>query len=430
MAKAIAAMKARLGDTDYYILTMKAGELISSVRIPKEMEGWDDMSIEERYQSDINYNRVKKQIAPYLANDESRFFGAIIVAAMNFGEEILFEPLSDMTTKGLPNLYRTAASGMGFLTFTGGEMLVPLDGQHRLKAIEFAVTGRDQNGFSRDISGIEPCAQLAREDVTVILVAYEPQKARKIFTRVNRYARKITTGQNIVTDDDDFAAVLAREITNDLLDGRLAKYTSNTLRPRDPEFTTLAIIYNCNKAIIETTFPKGKLDTTNLPDKKEQHLYRDKVRRVWETLVEEIDVFADALSDREESGESGDEKRREIRKANLLGKPVGQECLVRAFLRLTGAPTNMSDQQACESLNALPWGITEDNIEKVWEGVLWTGGAADGRIITKNRNLATDLIAHLAGERMDAKKKSALLEDYRRQFPESKREGMALPELP
>ena len=219
MASTVPAMKARLGDTDYFILSMKAQELAEKVRIPRELEGWEDMSLEELYQRDLNYNRVRKQIAPYFANDDSRFFGAIIVAAMNFGEAVMFEPLTDLATRGLPGLYKVAASPMGFLTFSGGEVLVPLDGQHRLKAIEFAVTGRDERG--RDIDTFTPCTDLAEEDVTVILVAYEPQKARRIFTKVNSYAKATTTGQNIITDDDDVVAVLARAITNDLIGARV-----------------------------------------------------------------------------------------------------------------------------------------------------------------------------------------------------------------
>ena len=426
MPTTVPAMKARLGDTDYYILSMKAKELADKVTFPKDDEKWQNMTIEEYYQRDINYNRVKKQIAPYLANDESRFFGAVILAARNFEEAVSFEPLTEVTTKGLPGLYRTTASGMGFLTFSGGEVLLPLDGQHRLKAIEFAVSGRDEKG--KDISNITPSDELANEDVTVILVPYKSEKARKIFTRVNRYAKPTTTGQNIITDDDDIAAVLSREITNDLIDGRLTKYTSNTLSQSSPEFTTLAIIYNCNKEIIESTFPIGKLITTQLPDEDRQRSYRDKIRGVWEVLLEEIDVFADALNDTEKSG---DQKRCEIRRENLLGKPVGQECLVRAFLRLTGAPTNMSYQEACDKLNALPWGITEENIEKFWREVLWTGGASDGRIITKNRNrkLASDIIAYLAGEKITEEQKNELLEEYRRQFSESERVGKELPQL-
>ena len=320
MMGTVAAMKGRLGDTDYYILSMKAQALADAVKIPKELEGWEDISLEERYQRDLNYGRVKKQIAPYFANDDSRFFGAIIVAAMNFNDDGMFEKLSDVVPKkDIIGPYKPAADTMGFLTFRGGEVLVPLDGQHRLKAIQFAVTGRDERG--RDIPDIPtPCTQLAQEDVTVILVPYESTKARRIFTRVNRYAKPTTTGQNIVTDDDDFVAVLAREVTNDLIGARLVKYASNTLNSKDPYFTTLSIVYNCNDEIIKT-FPGGKIDKTVLPSRDEQRLYREKVREVWEVLIENIEVFASAPGRPREHGRQQSSRAPRAEPARQTGGP-------------------------------------------------------------------------------------------------------------
>ena len=423
MATNVAAMKARLGNTTYFILSMKAQELADKVKIPRELEEWEDMSIEERYQRDLNYNRVKNQIAPYFANNESRFFGAIIVAAMNFDEENAFEPLSEVVTRKMPNMYSMPAANMGFLTFSGGEVLIPLDGQHRLKAIQFAVSGRDEKGGEiADIS--DPCVELADEDVTVILIAYEREKARSIFTHVNLHAKKPTTGENIVTNDDDIFAVLAREVTNDLIGGRLVKFKSNTLTRRDPEFTTLSIVYNCNQEIIKGNFPR-KIEKTKLPSRQECALYRQKVREVWELLLERIDVFADALSD---GKRTGDENRQEIRDKNLLGKPVTQECLVRAFVRLTNPPTNFLMGDACDRLNHLPWTIANKDLQ-LWDRVLWTGGT-DGRIITKNRNLTTAIIAYLAGEKLNEEQKAELLEDYRNLFPEGERDNKQLPIMP
>lgn len=423
MSTTFAAMKAHLGNTDYYILSMKAQELVNIVKIPKELDGWEDLKLEERYQRDINYTRVRTQIAPYLANDPSRFFGAIIVAAMNFDDTgDAFEPLDAVLTRNLPSKYRGDAEAMGFLTLRGGEVLVPLDGQHRLKAIEFAITGRDREG--KAIPDMSPCIDLAQEDVTVVLVPYVAEKARRIFTRVNRYARPTTAGQNYITDDDDIIAVLSREIVNDHIGGRLAKYHSNTLTTKDPEFTTLAIVYNCNDFVIQNTFPGGKVDKTKRPDQSKETLFRDKVSEVWGVLLEQIDVFADALSDAEETG---DTKRKEIRSKNLLGKPVAQECLVRAYVKLTGAPTNMASKDACQKLNALPWDITEANV-KVWQNVLWLGGV-DGKIITKKRALASDLLFYLAGGNMTDQERAQLLTDYRKQFPEEERPGKELPQL-
>ena len=357
------------------------------------------------------------------ARGRPRFFGAIIVAAMNFNDDGMFERLSDaIPKKDIIGPYKPAADTMGFLTFRGGEVLVPLDGQHRLKAIQFAVTGRDERG--RDIPDIPtPCTQLAQEDVTVILVPYEATKARKIFTRVNRYAKPTTTGQNIVTDDDDIVAVLAREVTNDLIGARLVKYASNTLNPKDPYFTTLSIVYNCNDEIIKT-FPGGRVDKTTLPSRDEQRLFREKVREVWKMLLENIEVFASALTDPESTGDDG---RREIREQNLLGKPVTQECLVRAYMQLTSPPTNYSPDIACKHLNDLPWGITKENLH-VWDRVLWSGGT-DGKIITKNRSLTTNLIGYLAGEKLTEERRAELLEEYRVQFPESERAAKQLPQL-
>lgn len=424
MATTVAAMKGRLGNTEYYVLSMKAQELVKKITIPKKMRGWDNLSIEERYQRDINYRRVKDHIAPYLANDKSRFFGAVIVTAMNFGGVVSFEPLAEIATRGLPGLYRTAASNMGFLTFSGEEILVPLDGQHRLKAIEFAVSGRDHEG--NDIPNMEPCVELAREDITVILVAFEKEKARRIFTKVNRYAKATTTGQNIVTEEDDMVAVLSREVANEFIGGGLAKFKNNTLSKKDGEFTTLGIVYNCNLEIITRYFfAKGKPDTSHLPEMAQRKLWRMKVREIWQSVLEGIEVFGDALADREESG---DGKRREIREGNLLGKPVAQECLVRAFLRLTDAPNNFSHSESCRRLNGLPWELSAESLG-VWQHVLWTGGVKDGKIITKNRKLATRMIAYLAGDALTEEEGEALVDDYRALFPEGEREGRQLPEL-
>ena len=423
MSTTVAAMKARLGNTDYYILSMKAQELVNKVKIPKEIEGWGELSIDARYQRDINYNRVKTQIAPYLVQDKSRFFGAIIVAAFHFDDNIDFEPLNLVVPRGIPRRYGADAESMGFLNFRGGEMLVPLDGQHRLKAIEFALTGRDEK--SKDIPNMNTCADLAQEDVTVILIPYTPTKARKIFTRVNRYAKPTTTGQNIIVDDDDIVAVLAREITNELIGGHLVKYDSNTLRNSDPEFTTLSIIYNCNEAIITATFPGKKIDKTQRPSIDKERLYRDKVKEIWETILEDIEVYADMLHDKKESG---DDKRREIRRTNLLGRPVTQECLVRAFVRLRGAPSNIKPQIICRRLNKLPWEINENNV-KIWQRILWNGGT-DGKIITKsrNRNLTTDIISYMAGEKLSEEQRQILRKECQEEFLEEERKDWELPE--
>ncbi len=401
MATTVAAMKGKLGSTEYFVLAMKAKLLAEKGIIPSEMEDWPNMSLEEREQRALNLTRVKNQIAPYLMRDKDRFFGAIILAGKNLKPED-FEPLGKIATEGLPRLYQTQTDLMGFLTLQDGVVLIPLDGQHRLKALQLAIEGRDKDG--KKIGGhLPPNLSLANEDITVMLIPYDAKKARKIFTKVNRYAKPTTTGQNLVMDDDDIIAILSRMVADDIniIGGRLVKYTSNTLNDKEGNyFTTLATIAECNVAIWDANFP-GKLNRTEpLEDRNTRTLFEEKVRDTWGFLVENIDLFADALVDKEPSG---DNKRTEIRENFLLGKPVPQVCLVKAFVRLTSG--KMTARQAAAKLNAVAW----NKNAKLWDRVLMSGG----KILHKNKGLATDLLCYMAGEPLDKAREKKLLDAYR-----------------
>ena len=415
MANTVAALRGKLGSTDYYILAMKAKELIEKAIIPSEIDGWEEKTLEEIEQRDINYKRVKDQIAPYLASDDDRFFGAIIVAAQGFDPDN-FEPISEVASKGLPKLYKIQANLMGFLTFAGGELLIPLDGQHRLKAIKFAIEGKDHEG--KPIPGLKPCTDLANEEVTVILVNYEVELARKIFTKVNRHAKQTTTGQNLVTDDDDIIAILSRHITNTIIGPELVKYKTNTLNTKDPHFTTLATIAVCNEAILSDTYAT-KIDRNRPVDEQKKHHYQSEVEEVWEYLVENISLFNAMLQDK--NSEEGNRKRCEIREDYLLGKPAPQACLVRAFSRLINLNPPIDKKTVVDKLNSINWSKTAPE----WDRLLVAGD----RILTKNANIVTDIICYRAGEPLGDKEKQNLLERYRELFPPEDRENLELPPL-
>ena len=175
----VAALRGKLGSTEYFIATMKAKAVADKVDI-LDKEEWEKLDLEEREQRQIDYNRVKKHIAPYLARNPDRFFGAIIVAVKNFNPDG-FEPIleKDVIRKGISKAEKPAATAMGFLTFDGSEIFHSLDGQHRLKAIDFAIKGRDEE--NKNIPGLKPSLQLATDDVTVIFIAPRPKKSTQDF---------------------------------------------------------------------------------------------------------------------------------------------------------------------------------------------------------------------------------------------------------
>ena len=83
---------------------------------------------------------------------------------------------------GVPKLYQTAAESFGFLVLSGGEMLVPLDGQHRLVALQAALSDNDEK--QNEIQEVAPNPELTNDDVVLIMIRHDTQKSRKIFNKV------------------------------------------------------------------------------------------------------------------------------------------------------------------------------------------------------------------------------------------------------
>lgn len=417
MASLLPALRGTLGTTEYFLVTIKAKELVERATIPRELDGWHDLTVEEKYQREIDTKRVKKIIAPYLASDKDRFFGAIIIAMMN-AESVEFEPISDVA-KGLPSLYKQASSAIGLLTLSGGEILVPLDGQHRLKALKYAISAKDDEG--RPIEDIAaPCTDLAQEDVAVILVRYEPVKARKIFNKVNRYAKPTSAAQNYITDDDDVVAVLTRKLVDEVFGSRMVELESNTLTKKASEFTTIATLYAANKEILEGA--GQQLEPGRRPDKAIEKVCWHELEDVWAAVLTKIDVIAAVMHDKEETG---DARRMEMREELLLGKPVAQLALIKAFVKFMHSHDlnghAFSHENICARLNQIDWAIGA----KHWQRIIMNGEKIlSGKSVA---SLASDYIAYLAGCPFNADELADLTRRYVAQFPKEEQDAAKLP---
>lgn len=401
MSSTLPAMQGRLGSTDFWIVTMPAKELTERLTIPKKIEGWDDLSVEERYQRDINYNRVRKQIAPYLATDDDRFFGAFIVSILN-SDGVDFEPLDALWAR-VPRAYKKAGNSFGFLHLEGNEVLVPLDGQHRLAALEFAITGKDER--QRDIDTFDANVEVASDDCTVILIRHDAVKSRKIFNKVNRYAKTTTKAENLVTADDDVIATIVREdVADSIIPARLVHYRSNTLSDKAGQFTTLSTLYESTKVLLE--FSHGKIDTQSLPNQAHIRVLREEATGFWSTVCERISLFEMALSD---TSEGGDAKRSEIRGSFVIAKPVAQFALAQAIMRLCAEDemgARLSLEEACSRINQLDWAA--DN--PVWQHVLMNGNrVVAGKTAAR---FAAQIVAYLVGEKLTASELTELKKRY------------------
>ena len=420
MASVYPAMKGKFGSTEYFMVTMKAGDVAKQLVIPKEMDDWKKLDLEERFQRDINYNRVNKQIAPYLSDDPDRFFGALIVSVFN-PEGMEFEPASDMM-RGIHKLYQTAAESFGFLILSGGEMLVPLDGQHRLAALQAAISGKDEK--QQEISGVAPTQGLADDDVMLIMIRHDsqhdPQKGRRIFNKVNKYAKATSASENLITADDDITAVISREIANELIGSGLVNYQSNTLQDKAPHFTTLSTIHKATKAVLEGRF--GKINISTLPEKAKRALYKNTAKEYWEKLLVIVTNYHSAIL---KEGTEGDKKRIDMRRNSLLGKPISQLALMFAIIRLRnmedGDGPKLSWDTIIERINQVNWA----NNNRLWQKILMEGT----RIVAGDQaaKFASRFIAYYLGKPLKKSELDKLRADYASHFAEEDRPNVELP---
>lgn len=396
MATVLTAIRSQMGSTPYYVTTMKVGDLVQIARPASEQDDWAANGLTERLQRELNDSRVRTEIAPYLAKSSDRFFGAIILL-LDSGEEPEFELLGDLA-KGLPNAYKAAmSSGLGFLTITSGDRII-LDGQHRFAAMREVVIARTVDGpHAKDV---------ADDEVTVIIVPnISTQHTRKIFNKVNRYAKTTSRGDNILTSEDDGFAIITRRLADD--DGPLAgknhkgealvNYKNNTIADRSVQLTTLSAVYETVQIVakhygIDDYLSEKK--THVRPDEEILDQGYEHVQGWWSTVLEGMP----SLKHGRDNTKILPELRNKESANGLLFKPATHIVLFQALSQILRLAPDLPLKEAVARAYEIDWKITSP----LWRDVLINSAH---NILTKkeNYNLAADLVTYMvAGERMSA----------------------------
>lgn len=391
---------------------MTARELTSSVRPANEADAWASASIDERIQRDVNKSRVQKTIVPYLAQHPDRFFGSFIVLAQP--GKLVFESIGDVVGDKLPAAYRSQVGEVGFLTFTGGE-LIALDGQHRLLAFREVITGGPELG--------PHWSQVGDDQVCVLVLEEEtPEKTRRIFNKVNRHAKPTGKSDNIITSEDDGYALVTRRLLDSSLGAPLAarqregqsyelvNWLGTTLDQKTTRLTTISAVYETVQDILTLRGFKGfsEKDSPVAPDDKTLDRAYDVASEWWEALLT-LSAFRDALKDPDSIPSTrfdSDDPR------TLLLRPVGQMALVKGLVRaITFSKDDLTLKELLARVDRLDFSATPKSI---WRDTIVR---ADGRMVAKKDayDLAGRLICYMiASDYMTAEFTETLYEDWNR----------------
>lgn len=364
--------RAKLGSTTYYTTKMTVEDLVNTVGLAIELPEWKDMTPDEKMQREPDINRVVNEICPYFIEDKDRFFGSLIVDIYSGYDHIVFEPITKFVDSDkLAAAHNIALQDAGFLTLPGKERLIALDGQHRLLAMKLSLKGSSaisvamlgNKKMTPQMNALQPHPELANEEVSVILVEHEDNlKIRKIFNKVNKYARQTGRGQNIITADDDVYATIARrlfaegEVLHKIGKNELVNWSSNTLSQRSKQLTTVSALYT-----IAETMSKDKGWSSKVMPSDEnaiEEVFQENVD-FWKKLLDGMRVYQEYLNLTRE-----DKPISALREDNLLMKPVTHMALAHVAYFAKQKGKEWSDVVA--KLDKVDWSM--DN--SIWFNIL------------------------------------------------------------
>ena len=259
MLRIYPAIRAKMGDWHYYIVRMKMREIAYEVKIAEDF--YEDNTLSDAVQRILATRRVKKEIVGYLARRPDRFFSSIVVAAME-GEPTWY-PI-EMDSDVVPAAFADSTAlnnSFGVLSFGDDPVYYALDGQHRVAAIKLLVTGEAEYstppGFDDDL-------------LSVIVVLRDEhhmpndewlRRYRRLFSSLNRWAKKTDEDTNIIMDEDDMFSILTRRLITDhpffrapgrQRDSFKVQTKGKPLRKGAGHFTTLQTLYAMNKTLLST----------------------------------------------------------------------------------------------------------------------------------------------------------------------------------
>lgn len=386
----IAAIKGKIGIWTYYVTAMRFEDIVEHV-VPITKEISNNESFSNMLQRAITDN--VDEIREYILSQQERFFNALVLAVYD-GKPEWYELEVEIED------YRTYS--VGVLELTGDEVIFPVDGQHRVEGIRAALAEN---------------AELVNEKVPVIMIGHEnndigKQRTRRLFSTLNRRARKVNDNELIALDEDDIVAIATREIieNNSLFTGgRLVNIGNKNIPSTNHKaFTSIIELYACNKIIFDyLTKKKGlkKKEKDQMllyrPDDDTTARYVQDINLFWETMRVEIPSLREYVETDENELEKL-ENRSELG-GNLLFRPVALTQYIIALCEYM-KKKECTVEVAVREFNKIPMKIQDEP----WKNIIWTqDNKINGRI--RKKDVMNMMLYCVDTELINEKEKKSIL---------------------
>nr|VFJ61237.1 MAG: DNA sulfur modification protein DndB [Candidatus Kentron sp. DK] len=397
----VPAIKAKMGDWTYYITKMKFGEVEKQVELAEKIH--PNRELDALIQRELS-SRVG-EMTDFLLKEPQRFYGSLVVAIYKGNPR--FHPIRINEKNDIVDEVNHA---FGLLEMDGSQTYFALDGQHRLESIKNACKENPD---------------LREDDISVLVIKHDDSKVgmirtRRLFTKLNRYAKPTNYKMNIAIDEDDCVAISTRRLVRELdtlkefvkIDAAGKQMSSG--KKDSKYFTTMATLYECNielaKAFLGGTEIDKKFLSSRPSDEYLDDIY-DYLEDIWKLLMSEVGVLRRISWDNEPPG--------------TFRTPEGGSIWVRPIFQLI----------ACEYIKrALLAGHERDSIikrmsefpqdlnEEPWVNILWSPGTKRITGAKSERAFCVDALVLSTGMGKATMTKKELREKYGQYYNQASKE--------
>jgi DNA sulfur modification protein DndB len=390
------ALRSTVGDWITYVTTLSFYDVNRLIKAPDEiherkgLSTWIQREAIEKHAEDI---------ADYIQQNQQRFLGSLIIGVYDGNPD--WAPLNIDFKMDYFNLSEKEESNiqgkLGLLHLSGNEKLFAIDGQHRVAGIKKALNELDSGNIINE------------DEVSAIFVAHDEstnegkQRTRRLFTTVNKKAKRISKAATIALDEDNGFAIITRKLIDDYWlfeDNRNhISYSSSGSIAANDKFTITSVV-GLYEIIKDLFFSTKKRDfESSRPTDREMDKYLEYVISFFDNLIDQCEELNEVLVQNKKYANY----YRSI-KQHLLFRPIGQRTFAKATQLLIHRGEDI--ENSITSLLSVNLNINSPD----WYNILWDPDSKT--MLTNKLTLAETQLLTLAGHEARSMKYKSKLDEF------------------
>lgn len=393
----------------YYQITMKVSDIVKNlgtvenpnfrIKTTDEVEIiYSQEGINDLLQRALDKKRLEP-IKKFIREQNDAYINNLTVAI--FGGTPEWIPLSisrsSFVDEVSENEFDNISNSIGVIKLNGNETLFVLDGQHRLKALRLAYEEDNSIGDN----------QIAITLITHINSPEGKTKTRRLFSVINRHAKPVSLGENILLDEDDLSAIIVRKVIEEyplFTEKKIIALnkTADLKMPKDRDkFSSVISLYSINEMLIDAKeiYPKYTGAKTNLvrirPNDEIIEIKKNLVFTFWDSFFESFPNAQNFVVNVNENLRNG------VGAFSL--RPIGQAIFCEYYLK-------MKSLDRLNEINLIQH-IPDDLSNDFWHYVLYN---PIGQTIINNRSYARDYVYYHLNLPLTPNQLTKLLNNYRK----------------